>query len=232
MGAAFTAIGCLASALTSSQIIAGHPHHRPAGDPVFPRLRDRDLGRVVPRGAQLFHYISCQQHLHYFASGLLDTRPVGLFPERRRVRACSSPIRSWTTAAGAAEIMSEDSERPSEKPAKPIHRFGTGALSLLQIACFTLVFLAVNYLGSLHYVTKDLSAEPPTRSRPPPAATWNPPRSRPGGSGATAGRLPADRPVLRKSPRAGRGIRAALQRQDPAGIGRSGAHARPHPAGR
>jgi hypothetical protein len=55
--------------------------------------------------------------------------------------------------------MSKESESPPEKPAKPIQRFGTGALSLLQVLCFTLLFLAVNYLGSQHYVPKDLSAE-------------------------------------------------------------------------
>jgi hypothetical protein len=55
--------------------------------------------------------------------------------------------------------MSKPSASPSEKPAKPIQRFGTGALSLLQIACFTLLFVAANYLGSQHYVTKDLSAD-------------------------------------------------------------------------
>jgi hypothetical protein len=55
--------------------------------------------------------------------------------------------------------MSKESESPPENPAKPIRRFGTGVLSLLQVACFTLLFLAVNYLGSLQYVTKDLSAE-------------------------------------------------------------------------
>ncbi len=30
-------------------------------------------------GAPFFHYISSQRHLHYFASGLLDTRPVVYF---------------------------------------------------------------------------------------------------------------------------------------------------------
>ena len=55
--------------------------------------------------------------------------------------------------------MSKPSASPSEKPAKPIQRFGTGALSLLQVVCFTLLFVAANYLGSQHYVTKDLSAD-------------------------------------------------------------------------
>jgi ABC-2 type transport system permease protein len=78
MGAAFTAIGCLASALTSSQIIAG----------IF------TIGMLVIQyflgfvtiiwgesfvGAPFFQYLSSQAHLHYFASGLFDTRPVVYF---------------------------------------------------------------------------------------------------------------------------------------------------------
>jgi hypothetical protein len=55
--------------------------------------------------------------------------------------------------------MSMDSESPSEKPTKPIRRFGTGFLSLVQVLCFTLLFVAANYLGSRHYATLDLSEE-------------------------------------------------------------------------
>jgi ABC-2 type transport system permease protein len=78
MGAAFTAIGCLASALTSSQIIAGI---LTVGLLVIQYF----LGFVTViwgesfAGASLFHYISSQQHLHYFTSGLFDTRPVVYF---------------------------------------------------------------------------------------------------------------------------------------------------------
>lgn len=78
MGAAFTAVGCLASALTSSQIIAGM---LTIGLLVIQYF----LGFVTViwgesfAGAAMFHYISPQQHLHYFASGLLDTRPVVYF---------------------------------------------------------------------------------------------------------------------------------------------------------
>jgi ABC-2 type transport system permease protein len=78
MGAAFTAIGCLASALTSSQIIAGLIT-------VGLLVIQYFLGFVTIiwgesfTGAPLFHYISSQQHLHYFASGLMDTRPVVYF---------------------------------------------------------------------------------------------------------------------------------------------------------
>jgi ABC-2 type transport system permease protein len=78
MGAAFTAIGCLASALTSSQIMAG----------IFTiglLVIQYFLGFITViwgesfAGAGLFHYISSQQHLHYFASGLFDTRPMVYF---------------------------------------------------------------------------------------------------------------------------------------------------------
>jgi hypothetical protein len=55
--------------------------------------------------------------------------------------------------------MSKDSPSPPAKAAKPIARFGTGALSLLQVACFTVLFLALNYLGSQHHTPKDLSAD-------------------------------------------------------------------------
>ncbi len=75
MGAAFTAVGCLASALTSSQIIA-------ALLTMGLLLIQFFLGYVTViwgedfRAAGLFHYISSQEHLHYFTRGLLDTRPV------------------------------------------------------------------------------------------------------------------------------------------------------------
>jgi hypothetical protein len=55
--------------------------------------------------------------------------------------------------------MSNESDPTTEKSAKPIRRFGTGVLSLLQIACVTVLFAGLNYLGSQHYVPKDLSAD-------------------------------------------------------------------------
>ena len=73
MGAAFTAIGCLASALTSSQIIAGIVT-------ITILVIHYFLGFVTViwgesfAGAGFFHYISSQRHLHYFANGLLDSR--------------------------------------------------------------------------------------------------------------------------------------------------------------
>ena len=78
MGAAFTAIGCLASALTSSQIIAGI---LTIGLLVIQYF----LGFVTViwgnsfAGASFFDYISWQGHLHYFARGFLSTQPVVYF---------------------------------------------------------------------------------------------------------------------------------------------------------
>lgn len=79
MGSAFTAAGCLASALTSSQIIAGLLT-------IGLLVLQYFLGFVTViwgesfAGAEFFHYISSQRHLHYYASGLLDTRAAVYFP--------------------------------------------------------------------------------------------------------------------------------------------------------
>ncbi len=78
MGAAFIAVGCLASALTSSQIIAGLLT-------IGLLVLQYFLGFVTIiwgesfSGAAFFHYISSRQHLHYFTKGLFDTRPVIYF---------------------------------------------------------------------------------------------------------------------------------------------------------
>ncbi|MCH7225192.1 ABC transporter permease [Haloferula sp. A504] len=75
MGAAFTAIGCLASSLTSSQIIAGLLT-------LCLLMLIFFLGYVPViwggafRGAGLFRHISCQEHLAFFARGWIDSRPV------------------------------------------------------------------------------------------------------------------------------------------------------------
>ncbi|BCU75419.1 ABC transporter permease [Luteolibacter sp. LG18] len=78
MGAAFTAIGCLASSLTSSQIISGITTICALLIVYFVGFVTVIWGASFP-GAELFQYISIQQHLHYFCSGLLDTRPVALY---------------------------------------------------------------------------------------------------------------------------------------------------------
>lgn len=75
MGCAFTAVGCLASALTSSQIVAGIVT-------IAILVVHYFLGFVTViwgesfAGSGLFHYMSSQQHLHYFANGLIDSRAV------------------------------------------------------------------------------------------------------------------------------------------------------------
>lgn len=72
MGSTFTAIGCLASSLTSSQIISGIVT-------ITILVIHYFLGYVTViwgesfAGAELFHHISVQRHLHYFANGLLDS---------------------------------------------------------------------------------------------------------------------------------------------------------------
>ncbi len=74
MGAAFTAVGCLASALTSSQIFAGIITIGLLVIQYFVGYVTVIWGESFI-GAAFFHYISSQQHLHYFASGLFDSRP-------------------------------------------------------------------------------------------------------------------------------------------------------------
>ena len=74
MGVFFTAIGCFASSLTSSQIIA-------AIITLGLLLLHHLIGYVTAWGesfaaAPVFRYISSQEHLRYFTKGLIDTRPV------------------------------------------------------------------------------------------------------------------------------------------------------------
>jgi ABC-2 type transport system permease protein len=78
MGSAFTAVGCLASALTSSQIIAGLLTIGLLVIQYFLGFVTVIWGESFP-GAPVFHHISAQRHLHYFASGLIDTRAVIYF---------------------------------------------------------------------------------------------------------------------------------------------------------
>jgi hypothetical protein len=55
--------------------------------------------------------------------------------------------------------MSTNEDSDPSKQAAPVRRLGTGLLSVLQVACATVLFVAVNYLGAQHYVPKDLSAD-------------------------------------------------------------------------
>jgi len=47
----------------------------------------------------------------------------------------------------------------SEKPAKPIRRFGVGLMTVIQVSCLGALLVAVNYLTNEHRVTKDLSGD-------------------------------------------------------------------------
>jgi len=78
MGAAFTAVGCLASSITSSQIIAGLITIGLLVIQYFLGFVTVIWGESFP-GAPIFHYISSQRHMHYFASGLIDSKPVVYF---------------------------------------------------------------------------------------------------------------------------------------------------------
>ena len=75
MGAFYTALGCLASALTSSQIIAGILTICFLLIHYFLGFVTVIWGEDFPASG-FFHYVSCQEHLHNFTKGLLDTRPL------------------------------------------------------------------------------------------------------------------------------------------------------------
>jgi hypothetical protein len=47
----------------------------------------------------------------------------------------------------------------SERPAKPIRRFGVGLMTVIQTACVAVLLVAVNYLTNEHRTTKDLSGD-------------------------------------------------------------------------
>lgn len=78
MGTSFTAIGCLASALTSSQIVAGLLTIGLLIIQYFLGYVTVIWGESFP-GATLFQAVSAQHHLHYFANGLIDSRPIVYF---------------------------------------------------------------------------------------------------------------------------------------------------------
>ncbi|WP_018971103.1 ABC transporter permease [Rubritalea marina] len=74
-GAFFTAIGILASALTSSQIIAAIITFGSLIFIVFMGLIPSIAGDSF-QGAVVFHYISVHEHIAYFSRGLIDLRPI------------------------------------------------------------------------------------------------------------------------------------------------------------
>jgi ABC-2 type transport system permease protein len=75
MGMLFTAFGCLASALTSSQIIAGVVCTAILIFHIFLGFIPLLFGDQIP-AAPFFEFISSQNHLREFSRGLIDTRTI------------------------------------------------------------------------------------------------------------------------------------------------------------
>ncbi|MEO1833366.1 MAG: hypothetical protein ABGZ08_12610, partial [Akkermansiaceae bacterium] len=75
MGMLFTAFGCLASSLTSSQIIAGVVCTAILIFHIFLGFIPLLFGDQIP-AAPFFEFISSQNHLREFSRGLIDTRTI------------------------------------------------------------------------------------------------------------------------------------------------------------
>lgn len=77
IGLFFVAVGCLASALTQSQIIAAIltfgflQAHSYLG--ILPKIMGSSFGGA--KGADFFNYISMHEHINIYGIGLLDSRP-------------------------------------------------------------------------------------------------------------------------------------------------------------
>ncbi|MEJ6578743.1 MAG: ABC transporter permease [Akkermansiaceae bacterium] len=78
MGALFTAFGCLASVMTSSQIIAGVVCVGILLVHFFLGLVTTQFGDQIA-AAPVFDFVSSQNHLRSFSRGLLDTRPFAYY---------------------------------------------------------------------------------------------------------------------------------------------------------
>ncbi len=78
IGAFFLAIGCLASTLTSSQIVAGIITIAALVMHFFFGLIPYYTGEGF-QAVSIFHYVSIQEHLANSARGLLDSRPIVYF---------------------------------------------------------------------------------------------------------------------------------------------------------
>lgn len=75
IGTFFTAVGILASSLTSSQIVAAIMTFGALVFLLFLGLIPVIAGDSF-QGAVLFHYISVHEHISYFSRGLVDIRPI------------------------------------------------------------------------------------------------------------------------------------------------------------
>ncbi|MFC5051596.1 ABC transporter permease [Rubritalea spongiae] len=78
IGSFFVAVGILASALTSSQIVAAIMTFGALVFVVFLGFVPMIVGDTF-QGAPIFHYISVHEHLSYFSRGLIDIRPIVLY---------------------------------------------------------------------------------------------------------------------------------------------------------
>jgi ABC-2 type transport system permease protein len=77
MGSFFIAVGCLASSLTSSQIIAAIVTFGLLALHMFLGFVPLIMGESFSgaAGAQIFHYINMGEHINTFGQGLIDSRP-------------------------------------------------------------------------------------------------------------------------------------------------------------
>lgn len=75
IGSFFTAVGLLASAMTSSQIIAAIITFGALAFHLFLGYVPMIAGDSF-QGAAIFHYLAVQEHISYFSIGLIDMRPV------------------------------------------------------------------------------------------------------------------------------------------------------------
>jgi ABC-2 type transport system permease protein len=79
IGSVYVSLGCFASALTRSQLIAAAVSYA-VGLTLF-LLSLRALVPIAPTGweSKFFSYISMTEHMQDFASGVIDTRPVVMY---------------------------------------------------------------------------------------------------------------------------------------------------------
>jgi ABC-2 type transport system permease protein len=76
IGALYMAMGCFASALTRSQVLAAMNAFALGLTVFLLGLRDLMPGPVDDWPARVFAYIAMSQHMELFARGVVDTRPV------------------------------------------------------------------------------------------------------------------------------------------------------------
>ena len=55
--------------------------------------------------------------------------------------------------------MSDNPPEPDAKPARPLNRWGMGAMSILQTALLAVIVITLNYLAVHHFTRVDLSRD-------------------------------------------------------------------------